>query len=49
MENKKLLALYGLKWNPFLPNIPAEALWSPPGTENFFFRIVLVFLDELKT
>ena len=24
--NKKLLALYGLKWNPFTPNVPTEAL-----------------------
>jgi len=39
MNHKKLLALYGLKWNPFLPGIPVEALWMPPGLENFFFRI----------
>ena len=24
--NKKLLALYGLKWNPFAPDVPVEAL-----------------------
>ena len=24
--NKKLLALYGLKWNPFSPELPIEAL-----------------------
>ena len=24
--NKKLLALYGLKWNPFTPDVPTEAL-----------------------
>ena len=23
---KKLLALYGLKWNPFAPDVPVEAL-----------------------
>jgi len=39
MNSKTLLALYGLKWNPFLPNIPAEALWRPPGIDTFFFRI----------
>lgn len=39
MNNKKLLALYGLKWNPFLPTIPAEALWAPPGIEHFFHRV----------
>lgn len=39
MNNKKLLALYGLQWNPFLPDIPATALWSAPGMDHFFFRI----------
>ena len=39
MNNKKLLALYGLKYNPFLPDIPPEALWSPPGIEIFSFRL----------
>ena len=24
--NKKLLALYGLKWNPFAPDVPVEAV-----------------------
>ena len=23
--NKKLLALYGLKWNPYAPGVPVEA------------------------
>ena len=23
---KKMLALYGLKWNPFAPDVPIEAL-----------------------
>jgi general secretion pathway protein A len=45
MNNKKLLALYGLKWNPFLPEIPVEALWSPPGCDNFFFRIENLVMD----
>ena len=26
---KKLLALYGLKWNPFAPDVPVEALHGP--------------------
>jgi type II secretory pathway predicted ATPase ExeA len=39
MNDKKLLALYGLKWNPFLPNIPVEALWPPSGIDSFFFRV----------
>jgi len=39
MNDKKLLALYGLKWNPFLPNIPVEDLWVPPAIESFLFRV----------
>lgn len=45
MNNKKLLALYGLKWNPFLPDLPVEALWLPPGIDNFFFRIENLVMD----
>jgi hypothetical protein len=29
--NNKMLALYGLKWNPFAPSVPTEALHSPPA------------------
>ena len=29
LMNKKLLALYGLKWNPFSPELPIEALHTP--------------------
>lgn len=39
MNDKQLLALYGLKWNPFLPDIPVEALWPAPGIDSFCFRI----------
>jgi general secretion pathway protein A len=42
---KKLLALYGLKWNPFLPDFPVEALWPPPEIDNFFFRIENLVMD----
>lgn len=45
MNNKKLLALYGLKWNPFLPHIPVEALWMPPGLDHFFFQIENLVMD----
>jgi type II secretory pathway predicted ATPase ExeA len=45
MNDKKLLALYGLKWNPFLSNIPVEALWPPPGIEKFFFRVENLVMD----
>ena len=37
--NKTLLALYGLKWNPFSPELPIEALFVPPKVEEFFWRI----------
>jgi len=39
MRDNKLLALYGLKHNPFLPGIPVESLWSPPEMDSFLFRI----------
>jgi len=39
MTEQHLLALYGLKYNPFLPGLPAEALWQAPGTDPFFARL----------
>jgi general secretion pathway protein A len=35
----KLLALYGLKWNPFTADVPVEALWTPPTLEHFRWRM----------
>lgn len=37
--NQKLLALYGLKWNPFTPELPSEAIYVPAKIENFCWRI----------
>jgi len=37
--NQSLHALYGLKWNPFNPDIPTESLYIPPPVENFIWRI----------
>lgn len=37
--NQKLLALYGLKWNPFSPAIPLEALSLTPRIANFCWRV----------
>jgi general secretion pathway protein A len=37
--NTKLLALYGLKYNPFTPDVPTEALHIYPKLENFLRRI----------
>ncbi len=45
MNDKKLLALYGLKWNPFLPNIPTEAIWHPPHVNDFVFRLENLVMD----
>ena len=44
--NPKLLALYGLKWNPFTPDVPTEALYVPPQIENFCWRIEQAHLRE---
>ena len=35
----KLLALYGLKWNPFTADVPVEALWAPPKLDHFRWRM----------
>ena len=37
--NQRLLALYGLKWNPFSAELPTEAIYVPPKLENFCWRI----------
>ncbi|MBW6487399.1 MAG: ATP-binding protein [Syntrophobacterales bacterium] len=39
MNDKNLLALYGLKYNPFVQNLPIEAIWVTPETENFTHRV----------
>ena len=45
MSDKDLLALYGLKYNPFLPAIPTDDLWTPPRVESFFFRVENLVMD----
>lgn len=35
----KLLALYGLKWNPFAPGVPATALHTTARLESFAWRV----------
>lgn len=37
--NSKMLALYGLKWNPFTPAVPVTALHVTPRLESFCWRI----------
>jgi general secretion pathway protein A len=39
MNCKKLLALYGLKWNPFSSELPSEALLATPKIEHFIWRV----------
>ena len=37
--NKKHLSLFGLKWNPFAPDVPTEALLVAPRVESFCWRV----------
>jgi general secretion pathway protein A len=37
--NKKLLSLYGLKWNPFTPQVPVEALYVGARLDSFCWRV----------
>jgi len=39
MNPKKLQALYSLKWNPFTPDVPIEALWVSARVELFCSRL----------
>ena len=39
MNNTDIRSLYGLKYNPFLPDVPPEALFAIPGTEHFALRV----------
>ena len=45
MELKKLQALYGLKWNPFVTDLPVEALQKFPKFERFCYRVEDLVLD----
>lgn len=37
--NKKLLSLYGLKYNPFAQEVPIESLLSTPKIDSFLWRL----------
>jgi type II secretory pathway predicted ATPase ExeA len=39
MNHKQLLALFGLKWNPFSAEVPDEALVATPAIEHFIWRV----------
>jgi general secretion pathway protein A len=38
MTPQPLIAL-GLKWNPFSPDVPVEAIWISPRVDHFLWRI----------
>ncbi len=39
MNGKKLLSLWGLKWNPFSPELPSEGLLVTAKIESFAWRL----------
>jgi general secretion pathway protein A len=39
MNSKKLLAQWGLKWNPFSPEVPGDGLLATPKIEHFAWRV----------
>lgn len=44
--DKKLLSLFGLKYNPFSPDLPSDALLVTPKLESFAWRIEHAQLRE---
>lgn len=45
MAVDKLLSLYGLKFNPFRPGVPAESLYATPIVDAFCRRVALTITD----
>jgi type II secretory pathway predicted ATPase ExeA len=43
--NPKLQSLYGLKFNPFRPDVPVEALFTTPAVDAFLRRVELGIAD----
>jgi len=41
-HDKQLLALYGLKFNPFAQDVPKDALWLSPGVDLFLSRLEML-------
>ena len=41
----KLLSLYGLKFHPFRPSLPVEALFTTPAVDTFLRRVELGLVD----
>jgi len=44
-NSHKLHALYGLKWNPFLAEIPTQELIKDAATKKFCYRVEQVVMD----
>jgi type II secretory pathway predicted ATPase ExeA len=42
---RKLQSLYGLKFNPFRPDVPVEALYATPDVDAFLRRVELGITD----
>lgn len=45
INRKQIHALYGLTWNPFLPDIPTEALIKDESAKRFCRRVEQVVMD----
>jgi type II secretory pathway predicted ATPase ExeA len=45
MSTTKLQSLYGLKFNPFRPDVPVEALYTTPAVDAFIRRVELGIAD----
>lgn len=45
MNSKKLLSLYGLKWNPFSPDLPSEGILRSQAFEHFCWRVESLALE----
>jgi type II secretory pathway predicted ATPase ExeA len=43
--NPKLQSLYGLKFHPFRPDVPIEALFTTPAVDSFLRRVQLGIAD----
>jgi general secretion pathway protein A len=43
--SKALLALYGLKYNPFVPGVPTEALQVSPRIDSFRRRVAQLAIE----
>jgi general secretion pathway protein A len=39
MNSKKMLSLWGLKWNPFSPELPSDGLLVTPKIDHFAWRV----------